>query len=132
TVALLILGYAMLYLPLAQSSIRGVLVLIPRQMEDVARSLGKSSPVIFMKIILPLLWSGVGAGFALVFMKVMTELTATLILRPTGVDTLATKVWEHTNEVQYAASAPYAILLILISGLPVYLLTMRQAGRTKG
>ncbi len=132
TVVLLLLGYAMLYLPLAQSSIRGVLVLIPRQMEEMARSLGKTPPVIFFKVVLPLVWSGVGAGFALVSMKVMTELTATLILRPTGVDTLATKVWEHTNEVQYAASAPYAILLILISGLPVYLLTMRRAGRKKG
>src|SRR5690625_3540581 len=131
TTALLLLAYAMLYLPLAQSSIRGVLILIPRQMEEMAQSLGKRPPVIFLKVILPLMWSGVGAGFALVCMKVMTELTATLILRPTGVDTLATKVWEHTNEVQYAASAPYAILLILISGLPVYLLTMRRAGKRK-
>lgn len=131
TTALLLLAYAMLYLPLAQSSIRGVLILIPRQMEEMAQSLGKRPPVIFLKIILPLVWSGIGAGFALVCLKVMTELTATLILRPTGVDTLATKVWEHTNEVQYAASAPYAILLILISGLPVYLLTMRRTGKGK-
>lgn len=126
TTALLLLGYALLYLPLAQSSIRGVLILIPRQMEEMARSLGKRPLGVFMSVVLPLVWSGVGAGFALVCMKVMTELTATLILRPTGVETLATKVWEHTNEVQYAAAAPYAILLILISGLPVYLLTMRR------
>jgi len=126
TSALLLLGYALLYLPLAQSSIRGVLILIPRQMEEMARSLGKRPLGVFMSVVLPLVWSGVGAGFALVCMKVMTELTATLILRPTGVETLATKVWEHTNEVQYAAAAPYAILLILISGLPVYLLTMRR------
>ena len=132
TVALLLLAYAILYLPLAQSSIRGVLVLVPRQMEEMARSLGKTPIAIFIKVVLPLVWSGVGAGFALVSMKIMTELTATLILRPTGIDTLATKVWEHTNEVQYAASAPYAILLILISGLPVYLLTMRQIGHKKG
>jgi len=125
TVPVLLLAYAMLYLPLAQSSIRGVLVQVPRQLEEVAGSLGKKPLAIFSRVTLPLIWPGVGAGFALVCLKVMSELTATLILRPTGVDTLATRVWEHTTNIEYAASAPYAMLLILISGLPVYLLTMR-------
>ncbi len=131
TSLLLLLAYALLYLPLAQSSIRGVLVLVPRQIEEIAQSLGKSQARVFLKIVLPLIWSGVGAGFALVCMKVMTELTATLILRPIGVETLATKIWDHTNELEYAAAAPYALLLILISGLPVYLMTMRMLGKSK-
>jgi iron(III) transport system permease protein len=68
---------------------------------------------------------------ALVFLQVMKELTATLLLRPTGVDTLAIKIWEHTTNAEFAASAPYAALLILFSGLPVYLLTMRSFTRGK-
>ncbi|MDU5677350.1 MAG: cysteine synthase A [Pseudomonas aeruginosa] len=68
---------------------------------------------------------GIGAGFVLVFLDTMKELTATLVLGPTGLSTLATSVWVHTANLEYAAAAPYAALLILISGLPVYLLTTR-------
>ncbi|WP_376717207.1 ABC transporter permease [Halomonas piscis] len=131
TVPLLLIGYAMLYLPLAQSSIRSVLVQVPSQLEEVAGSLGKRSLSVFARVTLPLIAPGVGAGLALVFLQVMKELTATLLLRPTGVDTLATRVWVHTASGEYAASAPYAALLILVSGLPVYLLTMRSFTRSK-
>ncbi|MBO1519496.1 ABC transporter permease [Oceanisphaera pacifica] len=125
TTLLLLIGYAMLYLPLAQSSIRAALVQVSQQLEEVARSLGKGPLTVFMRITLPLITPGVGAGLALVFLQIMKELTATLLLRPTGVETLATKVWEHTANAEFGASAPYAALLILVSGLPVYLLTMR-------
>src|SRR5699024_2544976 len=81
---------------------------------------------VFFKVTLPLITPGVGAGMALVFLEVMKELTATLLLRPTGVNTLATKIWEQTTSIEYGASAPYDVLRILISGLPVYLLTMRS------
>jgi iron(III) transport system permease protein len=126
TAPLLLLAYAMLYLPLAQSSVRGAMEQVPKQLEEAAGSLGKRPLAIFFKVTLPLISPGVGAGLALVFLEVMKELTATLLLRPTGVDTLATKIWEHTSAAEYAASAPYAALLILVSGLPVYLLTMRS------
>lgn len=126
TIPLLLIGYAMLYLPLAQSSIRGAMVQAPERLEEVARTLGKKPLTVFFKVTLPIIFPGIGAGAALVFLEVMKELTATLLLRPTGMETLAVKVWEHTTNVEYAAAAPYAVLLILISGLPVYLLTMRS------
>lgn len=126
TTPLLLIGYAMLYLPLAQSSVRSAMEQVPIQLEETARSLGKRPLSVFFTITLPLIAPGVGAGLALVFLQVMQELTATLLLRPTGVSTLATKIWEHTSAAEYAASAPYAALLILFAGLPVYLLTMRS------
>lgn len=125
TIALLLIGYAMLFLPLAQSSIRGAMEQVPKQLEEIAGSLGKKPLTVFFKVTLPLIAPGVGAGLALVFLEVMKELTATLLLRPTGIETLATEIWINTSSVQYAASAPYAALLILFSGLPVYLLTMQ-------
>lgn len=131
TVPLLLIGYAMLFLPMAQSAIRAALVQVSKQLEEVALSLGRSAFSVFLRVTLPLIAPGVGAGLALVFLQIMKELTATLLLRPTGVDTLATKVWEHTDSAEYAASAPYAALLILISGLPVYLLTMRSFTRRR-
>lgn len=129
TTPLLLIGYAMLFLPLAQSTTRAALMQVSSQLEEMARSLGKSAMSVFMRITLPLIAPGVGAGLALVFLQIMKELTATLLLRPTGVDTLATKVWEHTSNAEYGASAPYAALLIVVSGLPVYLLTMRSFTR---
>ncbi|HLR16716.1 MAG TPA: iron ABC transporter permease [Alcanivoracaceae bacterium] len=129
TIPLLLIGYAMLFLPMAQSATRAALVQVSRQLEEVALSLGRDALSVFMRITLPLIAPGVGAGLALVFLQIMKELTATLLLRPTGVSTLATKVWEHTDSAEYAASAPYAALLIIVSGLPVYLLTMRSLTR---
>ncbi|REB05209.1 iron ABC transporter permease [Sporosarcina sp. BI001-red] len=131
TAPLLLIGYAVLFLPLAQSSIRGAMEQVPKQLEEVAGSLGKNPLTVFFKVTLPLVAPGVGAGLSLVFLEVMKELTATLLLRPTGVDTLAVKIWEHTSNAEFAASAPYAALLILISGLPVYLLTMRSFTQKK-
>src|SRR5699024_1287731 len=99
---------------------------VQKQLVDVGSSIGKSGPTVFFKVTLPLITPGVGAGMARVLLAVMKELTATILLQPTGVNTLATKIWEHTTSIEYGASAPYAVLLILISGLPVYLLTMRS------
>ena len=63
-------------------------------------------------VTLPLTAPGIGAGAALVFLTCMKELPATLLLRPTGMDTLATELWTHTTVAAYAAAAPYAALLV--------------------
>ena len=96
------------------------------QLEEAARTLGASSFTAFCRVTLPIIFPALGAAFALVFLDAMKELTATLLLSPTGLNTLATEVWAHTANVEFAAAAPYAALLILVSGLPVYLLTTRM------
>ena len=58
------------------------------------------------------------AGFSLVFISASTELTATLILHPTGVKTLATGFWAYTNDFSYGAAAPYALALLLVATAP--------------
>ena len=93
--------------------------------EEAALDLGARPAKVFFAITLPIISPAIGAGFVLVFLDTMKELTATLVLGPTGLSTLATSVWVHTANLEYAAAAPYAALLILISGLPVYLLTTR-------
>ena len=55
----------------------------------------------------------------------MKELPATLLLRPTGMDTLATSLWTQTSNAAYAAAAPYAALLVLLSAIPTFLLGRR-------
>jgi iron(III) transport system permease protein len=58
-----------------------------------------------------------------VLLTAMKELPATLLLRPTGMDTLATRLWTETGSGAYAAAAPYAAALVLIAAVPAWLLT---------
>jgi iron(III) transport system permease protein len=131
TTALLALAYAALFLPLAAASVTGAAVHAPPALEDVAKSLGSGGLTVLRRVTLPLLLPGIGAGAALVFLTCMKELPATLLLRPTGMDTLATELWTNTSVAAYAAAAPYAALLVLLSSVPTWLLTARTGILTK-
>jgi iron(III) transport system permease protein len=78
--------------------------------------------------VLPLIAPGLGAGAALVFIAIVTELTATLLLAPIGTTTLATQFWSNSDSAAYGAAAPYAALMVLLSAPATYLLT-REARR---
>ena len=122
----LIIAYAILFLPLAVVGVRSAMSQASPRLEEVGRSLGSSPTEVFRRITLPLIAPGLGAAFALVFISSATELTATLLLRPTGVDTLATQFWTYTTNFSYGAAAPYAGLMVLISAVPAYLLSRRM------
>ena len=64
---------------------------------------------------LPLLGPGLAAAWCLVFLAVVTELTATLILVPTGVQTLATQFWAFQQNLSYGQAAPYALVIMAIA-----------------
>ncbi|WP_437883596.1 ABC transporter permease [Pseudomonas sp. LRF_L74] len=132
TAILLLVAYALLFMPMAQGPIRVALEKASPQLEEAARTLGHTPISTFLKVTLPIIFPAIGAGFVLVFLDCMKELTATLILGPTGLETLATKVWSHTGNLEYAGAAPYAALIVLVSGLPVYLLTTRAYAQRRG
>ena len=123
----LIVAYAILFLPLAVVGVRAGLANAPPSLEEVGRSLGRRPAAVWLRVTLPLIAPGLGVAFALVFISSCTELTATLLLRPTGVDTLATQFWVYTSDFSYGAAAPYAGLMVLISAIPAYLLSRRMA-----
>ncbi|MGH3514211.1 MAG: ABC transporter permease, partial [Pseudonocardiaceae bacterium] len=91
----------------------------------MGRSLGRPPLIVLVRVTLPLLGPGLAAAAALVFLSTTTELTATLLLRPTGLQTLATQFWVYTSGLAYGAAAPYAALMVAVSALPTYLLTRR-------
>ena len=74
---------------------------------------------------------GAAAGAALVFLGVSNELTATLLLSPLGTRTLSTGFWALTSEIDYAAAAPYALLMIVIS-LPLTAVLYMQSKKMAG
>jgi len=72
--------------------------------------------------VLPISAPGIVAGVSLAALTVLKELPATLLLRPTGYETLATELWAATENLAYAQAAPYALALIIIAGAPALLL----------
>jgi iron(III) transport system permease protein len=77
---------------------------------------------VLARVTLPLIAPGLGAAFCLVFLSAVTELTATLVLIPTGVQTLATQFWAYQQNLSYGQAAPFALLMIAIAAVPAYLL----------
>jgi iron(III) transport system permease protein len=65
---------------------------------------------------------GILAGTLLVLLTAMKELPATLMLRPTGFDTLATEMWQQTSVAAYGQAAPYALGLVLLAAVPAFVL----------
>jgi iron(III) transport system permease protein len=115
---LLTLAYAILFFPLAIVAVRASVMRAPARLEDVARSLGRSRFYVLLRVTLPLLAPGLAAAFCLVFLSVVTELTATLILIPTGVQTLSTQFWAYQQNLSYSQAAPFALLMMGIAAVP--------------
>jgi iron(III) transport system permease protein len=130
TTGLLLVAYAILFFPLALVSIRTALAQVPPILDDVGRSLGAAPLTVLRRVTLPLIAPGIGAGAALVFLSVATELTATLLLAPIGTETLATRFWSYSESIAYGAAAPFAALMVIISAPMTYLLT-RQIAHTQ-
>ena len=128
TVPVLLAAYAILFLPRAIVTVRAAVEQSPRIYDDVAASLGSSAADRLRRVTLPLLAPGIGAGAALVFLAVVTELTATLLLAPTGTTTLATAFWSASSALEYGAAAPYAVVMVLLSA-PATVLLSRDARR---
>ncbi|RMG95147.1 MAG: iron ABC transporter permease [Chloroflexi bacterium] len=126
TLPMLVGAYVILFLPQAVGAVRSSLLQVPPSLEEAGRSLGSSPGQVFRRITLPLLQPGVLAGAGLVFLTGMKELPATLILSPTGFRTLATAVWGNIAEAFFAQAALPALLLILLSSIPLAILTLRD------
>ncbi len=122
TMAMLVFAYLVRFLPQAVGATRASLLQINPRVEDAARSLGYSVPQILARVTIPLVRRGLLGAAGLVFLTTVKELPATLILSPIGFDTLATSIWGATSEGLYARAAVPALLLILISFIPMALM----------
>ncbi len=114
----LILAYAIMFFPLALVVVRSGVAQAPPGLDEVARSLGHRRLSVLARVTIPLLVPALIAGFSLVFISASTELTATLILHPTSVNTLATDFWTYQRDFAYGAAAPYALALLVVATLP--------------
>jgi iron(III) transport system permease protein len=120
---LLVLAYAVLFLPLGVGGVRAAIELTPARLEDTARSLGRSPWGAWRDVTLRIAAPGVAASAALVLLTAMKELPVTLLLHPTGMETLSMAVWKHTGVSDYANAAPFAAVLMLTAAVPAALLS---------
>jgi iron(III) transport system permease protein len=126
TLATLLMAYLLLFLPRALIGLRSSVAQTPVELEQAATMLGRSPLRAVMATTLRLAAPGAAAAMALVGLGIATELTATLMLAPTGVETLATAFWSFSSELDYARAAPYAFLMVILS-LPLTILLQAQS-----
>lgn len=126
TLVVLLFAYLILFLPQAVGSIRSSLLQISPRVEEAARSLGRNPRQTLGTVTLPLIRPGILTGVVLIYLTTMKELPATLLLSPIGFKTLATSIWSATSEAFFARAAVPALLLIVLSSVPMALLVIRQ------
>ena len=119
---LLVFGQVIIFLPVMVASLRAALEKTPVSLEEVAHSLGTNSFQTLLRVTLPIALPGVLAGSALTMLAAVKELPVTLLLRPTGMNTLSTKIWDFSTISDYAAVGPFALAMLVLAALPTALL----------
>jgi len=131
TLPLLVFAYVVRFVPQAVGSTRTSILQVNPRLVEAGRTLGESSMGAFRRITFPLTRSGIVAGAALVFLTTMKELPVTLILRPSGFETIVTQIWRAQETALYQYAAIPVLLLLVISGLSMVVL-LSQEGSERG
>jgi iron(III) transport system permease protein len=124
----LLFAYLVRFLALAWGSVEAGLQRVPSTLDEAARGLGADRLDVLARVHVPMIRAGLATASLLVFVEVMKELPATLLLRPTGGDTLAIAVWQATTESLFETAALPALLIVLVGLLPVAAM-IRVSGR---
>ena len=123
TVASLLLAYQTRFLAVAHTPVDAALERIRPSLIEASRTLGVSGGALLRRLHIPLLWPSLMTAALMVFVDVMKEMPATLILRPlNNLDTLAVRVYQMTAEGQWQRAALPALTLLLVGLGPVMLL----------
>jgi iron(III) transport system permease protein len=117
TLPLLLLAYLVRFAPEAVGITRAALLQVSPRVEEVARTLGRRPGAVLREVTLPIIRPGLLAAGALVFLTAMKELPTTILLAPTGFDTLAVRIWSATSEGFFARAAGPALLMMLVAAL---------------
>jgi iron(III) transport system permease protein len=126
-----VFAYVVRFLPQAVGSTRTSILQVDPKIVEAGRTLGESPLSVFRRVTFPLTRSGIVAGAALVFLTTMKELPATLILRPSGFETIVTQIWRAQASALYQYAAVPALILLGISGLSMVVL-LSQEGSDRG
>jgi iron(III) transport system permease protein len=112
---MLVFAYLVMFLSQSVGTVRSSLLQVNPQLEESARSLGRTPWQTLTEITLPLISPGVLSGAVLVFLTAIKELPATLLLAPIGFNTLAVHIWKATENVSYSDAAAGALVMLAVS-----------------
>ncbi|WP_343856565.1 iron ABC transporter permease [Aliiglaciecola litoralis] len=123
TVFALILAYTVRFLAVALQSVEAGLGRVTPAMDEAARCLGASPRQVLWRVHLPIMRASILSAALLVFVDVLKELPATLILRPFNFDTLAVSAFQYASDERLIDAALPALAIVLAGLLPVILLS---------
>jgi iron(III) transport system permease protein len=126
TLLFLVIIYTAIFLPQAVGTTQDSLRRASPDLEDASRGLGRGPLSTLLRITLPLAVPGLLAGGALVFLSVMKELPATLLLRPNGFETLAIRIWSSTSEGFLTRASAAGLVLLAVSIVPLFIVMSRE------
>jgi iron(III) transport system permease protein len=127
TLPMLVFAYLVMFLPQAVGTVRASLLQLHPQLEESARSLGRTPWQTLQAITLPLVRPGIISGAVLVFLTAIKELPATMLLAPIEFDTLAVHIWKATESISYADAAAGSLMMLVVSiGSTLLLLTQSR------
>ncbi|MGK0674735.1 MAG: iron ABC transporter permease [Halothiobacillaceae bacterium] len=123
SVTALVFAYLARFLAVAVHSVEAGLTRIRQSLDEVARSLGATQTRLLAHVHVPLLSGGLLSGLLLVFVDVMKELPATIVLRPFNFETLATQVFILVADERLAEAATPSLAIVAVGLIPVILLS---------
>lgn len=127
TITALVFAYLVRFLAVSFGAVETSLSKIKPTLDDASRSLGSSPLKTLAKIHIPLMWSGLLTAGMLVFVDVMKELPATLVIRPFNFDTLAIKVYQYAADERLVEASVPALTILAVGLIPVIFLSLQIA-----
>ena len=131
-IAALVYACVVRFMAPALQTVDSALARITPHMDDAARSLGLSPQQTLARVHVPLLRRGLLTAALLVFIDVMKELPATLVMRPFNFDTLATQAYQLASDERLAEAATASLAIVVVGLLPLVLLTRQIAAERRG
>ena len=128
-IAALIYAYLVRFLAVALQSVTSSLARVTPSMDEVARSLGSSQGETLRRVHLPILRGSLFTAGLLVFVDVMKELPATLVMRPFNFDTLATQAYTLASDERLAEASTASLAIVAVGLLPLIFLSRQIAQR---
>jgi iron(III) transport system permease protein len=124
TIFALVFAYLVRFLPVSLNAVEAGLTKVRPSMDEAGRIMGLQAGAILKKIHVPMLKGSILTATLLVFVDVLKELPATLILRPFNFNTLAIRTYELANEERLAEAASPALAIVLVGIIPVIILSL--------
>lgn len=127
-VGALLFAYLVRFLTAGYNTTSAALAAIDPKVDEAASMLGATGGRILARIHLPLMRRSLVAAATILFVDIVKELPATLILREFNFETLATRVYRLASDERLAEASPSAIILIAISAVPIFMINAAADG----